>query len=173
VKTVLRQTPSQTIGPFFHKALQPRDGADRPGAKGEQIEIFGCLLDGDGVGVSDALIEIWQAGLEPPLAGFARSSTDEDGRFAFRTMKPRPLAGRDGVRQTPHLAVGVFARGLLNRLVTRVYFEDAPENDRDLILSLVPVDRRPTLIAKRVDEPNRYRIDIVLQGKNETVFFDV
>jgi protocatechuate 3,4-dioxygenase alpha subunit len=69
--------------------------------------------------------------------------------------------------------VAVFARGLLNRLVTRVYFEDAPENDRDLTLSLVPVDRRPTLIAKRVDEPNRYRIDIVLQGKNETVFFDV
>jgi protocatechuate 3,4-dioxygenase, alpha subunit len=169
----LRQTPSQTIGPFFHGALQARDGADRSDARGERIEIFGRVLDGDGVGVSDALIEIWQAGLERGSAGFAGSPTDEDGRFAFRTMKPRPVAGRDGVTRAPHLAVGVFARGLLNRLVTRVYFEDATENDRDLVLSLVPAGRRHTLIAKRVDEPNRYRIDIVLQGSNETVFFDV
>jgi protocatechuate 3,4-dioxygenase alpha subunit len=169
---VLRQTPSQTIGPFFHAALLGKDGADCAGAHGERIELIGRVLDGDGLGVSDALIEIWQAGLEPGSAGFARSATDDDGRFGLPTIKPRSVAGSGGVEQAPHLAVGVFARGLLNRLVTRVYFEDAAENQRDPVLSLVPAARRTSLIAKRSDRPNRYRIDIVLQGENETVFFD-
>jgi protocatechuate 3,4-dioxygenase, alpha subunit len=168
--TELRQTPSQTIGPFFHEALLGKQGADRAGRQDEQIEIFGRVLDGDRVGVSDALIEIWQTGRE---RGFARSATDEDGRFRLRTIKPRAVAGGEGVTQAPHIVVGVFARGLLNRLATRVYFEDAAETDRDLVLSLVPADRRHTLIAKRSDGPNRYQIDIVLQGQNETVFFDV
>jgi protocatechuate 3,4-dioxygenase, alpha subunit len=166
---VLRQTPSQTIGPFFHFALGPTGGAVREEAHGQRIEVFGRVLDGRGAGVSDALIEIWRAGNG---GGFLRVATDEEGRFSFRTLEPHAIPKPSGPAQAPHLAVGVFARGLLKRLVTRIYFDGEKENARDSILSLVPESRRPTLVAKRASGASRFRFDIVLQGSGETVFFD-
>jgi len=165
--TMLRQTPSQTIGPFFHFALVSM-GDDDERTHGGRIEISGKVLDGLGAGVPDALIETWHA----DSAGFARTATDEDGRFRFRVAEPRAITDSTGRAQAPHVAVGVFARGLLKRLVTRIYFEGAPENDRDLVLSLVPANRRATLVAKRESGANRFRFDIVLQGPAETVFFE-
>ncbi len=92
--------------------------------------------------------------------------------FASASPGPVPSSDSNGRAQAPHVAVGVFARGLLKRLVTRIYFEGAPENDRDLVLSLVPTNRRATLVAKRESGTNRFRFDIVLQGPGETVFFE-
>ncbi len=166
---VLRQTPSQTIGPFFHFALAATGSADREEAPDGRIEISGRVLDGRGAGVSDALLEIWQTGEAP---AFVRAATDEEGRFTFRTLKPRALPSPSGALQAPHLAVGVFARGLLKRLVTRIYFEGAVENERDLVLSFVAESRRPTLVAEQASGGSRFRFDIVLQGPAETVFFD-
>jgi protocatechuate 3,4-dioxygenase alpha subunit len=169
--TMLRQTPSQTIGPFFHFALVSMGGDDEPQAHDRRIEISGRVLDGQGAGVPDALVEIWQAN-SSDAGGFARSATDEEGFFRFRVARPRAAAHPNGGTQAPHVAVGVFARGLLKRLVTRIYLEGAPENDRDLVLSLVPASRRATLVAKRESGARRFRFDIVLQGPAETVFFD-
>jgi protocatechuate 3,4-dioxygenase alpha subunit len=170
--SMLRQTPSQTIGPFFHFALVSMRGNDDESAHQQRIEITGRVLDGRGAGVPDALIELWQADPSDGTGGFARSATDEEGGFRFWVTRPRALTDRSGEAQAPHLAVGVFARGLLKRLVTRIYLEGAPENDRDLVLSLVPSSRRATLLAKRQSGADRFRFDIVLQGPAETVFFD-
>jgi protocatechuate 3,4-dioxygenase alpha subunit len=166
---VLRQTPSQTIGPFFHFALAATGGAAREEAPGRRIEVSGRVLDGRGAGVSDALVEIWQAG---DGADFVRTATDDEGRFSFRILEPHAAPGPSGPAQAPHLAVGVFARGLLKRLATRIYFDGEKENERDPILSLVPESRRLTLVAKRASGASRFRFDIVLQGSGETVFFD-
>jgi protocatechuate 3,4-dioxygenase alpha subunit len=146
----------------------------------------GRLLDGDGLAVSDAMIEIWQAdgqgrypGHDPALSnarfkGFGRCETGRDGAFSFRTVKPAGVPGPNGGDQAPHVNVGVFARGLLRRLFTRIYFEDEAANADDPILALVPAERRATLIARR--EPGSgepvYRLDIRLQGGDETVFFE-
>ena len=168
---MLRQTPSQTIGPFFHFALVSMgDDDERTGGGG--IEICGKVLDGLGAGVPDALIETWQADFGGALAGFARTATDEDGWFRFRVGEPRAVTDSTGRAQAPHVAVGVFARGLLKRLVTRIYFDGASENDRDVVLSLVPANRRATLVAKREPGADRFRFDVVLQDPAETVFFD-
>jgi protocatechuate 3,4-dioxygenase alpha subunit len=99
-------------------------------------------------------------------------ATDDLGHFAFATVVPGRVPGPDGTLQAPHLAVGVLARGLLTRLVTRMYFEDEPSNADDAVLALVPPERRATLLAKRTSA-DQYRFDIVLQGPGETVFFDV
>ena len=185
----LPQTPSQTIGPFFRPALF-RSGDDSLAtakSRGERITIEGCVLDGDASPVSDALIELWQANAEgryqhpddaqeklidPEFRGFGRAATDERGRFRFYTIKPGAVSGQDSVLQAPHINVSVFARGLLKRLVTRIYFPDEAMNRADVVLNGVPADRRSTLIA-RVERPGVLRFDIVLQGHNETVFFDV
>jgi protocatechuate 3,4-dioxygenase alpha subunit len=185
------QTPSQTVGPFFHFSLC-RPGAETlvgPDTKGERLEIVGRVLDGDGAPVPDALIEIWQANadgryahpdddqakpLDPAFRGFGRCASDADGRFRFATIRPGRVPGRGNTLQAPHVNVGLFARGLLRRLVTRIYFDDTPENAEDPVLALVPDPaRRATLLAKRVagDTPV-YRFDIVLQGRGETVFFE-
>lgn len=182
-------TPFQTLGPFFDFGLVIRDGGTiaLPNAAGRHVEIEGTVRDGAGDVLPDALVEVWQANaagryahpadsgsapLDPACDGFGRVATDELGRFRFSTIVPGRVAGSGGALQAPHLAIGVLARGLLTRLVTRLYFEDEPSNADDPILALVPEPRRSTLIATRTGE-NGYRFDIVLQGPRETVFFDV
>jgi protocatechuate 3,4-dioxygenase alpha subunit len=182
----LQLTPSQTVGPFFSIGLTWEDGAlvVPEGAAGA-FWLRGRVFDGDGAPVPDAIVETWQAdpegrydspddprGAEPGFRGFARSPTDADGRFAIHTVKPGPVPGPGGGTQAPHLAMSVFARGLLNRVVTRVYFADEADlNPADPILGDVPEDRRATLLATRTDDG--YAFDVRLQGEDETVFFAV
>jgi protocatechuate 3,4-dioxygenase alpha subunit len=186
------QTPSQTVGPFFGLAL-PREGHEvlvTDATVGERIAIEGRVLDGDGAPLGDALIEIWQANaagrydhpddrqekpLDPAFHGFGRCSTDESGRFHFRTIRPGPVPGPGNTLQAPHINVAVFARGMLKQLVTRIYFEGEALNPDDPILGLVgEPERRQTLIAKRGNGKNAaYIFDIRLQGPGETVFFEV
>jgi protocatechuate 3,4-dioxygenase alpha subunit len=184
------QSPAQTIGPFFHFALDWPGAEDLTSAEtqGERIEIVGRVLDGDGAPVPDALLEIWQANaagryahpddrqekpLDPAFRGFGRCATDADGRFRFATIRPGRVPGRGNTLQAPHVNVGLFARGLLPRLVTRIYFADASENAEDPVLALIPDPaRRATLLARPVaGDGTVYRFDIVLQGPGETVFF--
>jgi protocatechuate 3,4-dioxygenase, alpha subunit len=187
-------TSSQTVGPFFAPALLREDARrnvlTRPDTVGERIRIEGRVLDGDGVPVPDALIEIWQANaqgrynhgadqgaaqLDSSFLGFGRSGTAEDGSYWFETVKPG-LVPFDGERmQAPHICATVFSRGLLNHLVTRLYFEDEPGNVLDPVLQCVPNDRRATLLARREarDTVVVYRFDIVLQGADETAFFNL
>ena len=194
-------TGSQTVGPFFAPALLREDARrnvlNRPETVGERIRIEGRVLDGDGIPVPDAMVEIWQANaqgrynhpadhgpapLDPSFLGFGRAGTAEDGSYWFETVKPGSVAF-DGERlQAPHICVTVFSRGLLNHLVTRLYFEDEPANALDPVLQRVPNDRRATLLASRAPSIKRgatngvmvvYRFDIVLQGANETAFFNI
>ena len=146
------------------------------------------MLDGDGRPVPNTLVEIWQANaagryasladrrddvpLDPNFIGFGRSSTSAEGEYRFRTVRPGRVPGPGNSLQAPHLAVSVFARGLLNRLATRLYFADGEGNDTDPVLSALPEKRRGTLIATRAADGG-WRLDIVLQGENETVFFDL
>jgi protocatechuate 3,4-dioxygenase alpha subunit len=165
-------TPPQTIGPFFAVLLPDRGLVSilPPGSPGPRVTVAGTVADGDGAPVSDALVEIWQGGAG--LHGFGRTPTDGAGGFAFETIKPGPVPGPDDRTQAPHLVVGLSARGLLTRLVTRVYFDDEPANEHDPRLMCVPPHRRATLISVG-EGAGRYRFDIVLQGPRETVFFDV
>jgi protocatechuate 3,4-dioxygenase alpha subunit len=190
------RTPSQTVGPFLHIGLtQGAYGARElfsaavadPGLPGTHIRIEGRVFDGEGSIVPDAVLEIWQA--DPagryahpadgrPLAsnsfrGFGRCPTDKDGGFAFDTVKPGSVPGPGGSTQAPHINVGLFSRGILKRLFTRIYFAGEPANAADPILALVPADRRDTLLAKPdATRPALFRLDVHLQGGNETVFFD-
>jgi protocatechuate 3,4-dioxygenase alpha subunit len=187
----LELTPSQTVGPFLHIALPWPDGPDvvPPGTPGT-LRIVGRVVDGAGEPVPDGLIETWQAdpdgrfahaddprgAAEPSVQGFrgfGRCETDGDGCYEIRTLKPGPLPTPDGGVEAPHLDVSVFARGLLDRVVTRLYFPDEAEaNEADPVLAAVPAKRRGTLVASAV-EPGVLRFDIVLQGADETVFFDL
>lgn len=168
-------TPSQTIGPFLSVGLVA-DGdsevvtADDPAA----VWLRGVVRDGNGAVVRDALIETWQADQHGAYGGafrgFGRCPTDDDGSYAIRTRKPGPVPAPSGGLQAPHIAVTVFARGLLHRVVTRIYFADeAAANAADPVLSSVPADRRNTLVAEPIADG--YRFDIRLQGTHETVFF--
>jgi protocatechuate 3,4-dioxygenase alpha subunit len=191
----LQATTWQTIGPFFGIGMSRlyRDNLARPGVSGERVEVGGQVLDGDGQPVPDGIIEIWQANsygkyahpddaqdkpLENGFTGYGRVPTDDDGRFRFTTIKPGRVPGPDGpggaeTLQAPHLVVSVFTRGLLRRLVTRMYFPDDPSNAEDFVLNLVDASRRGTLIAKKVEaRPGRLEWNVVLQGEDETVFFD-
>lgn len=181
-------TPSQTIGPFFGMpgGLPWPDGPEvvPEGTEGA-ILVSGVLHDGEGNPVPDGLLEIWQADSQGRFAhpddprpgdsefvGFGRSCTDASGRFWFRTIKPGPLPTPDGGTEAPHLDVTVFARGMLDRVVTRVYFSDEQKaNEADPVLSTVDPDRRGTLIAEK--DGDDYRFDVRLQGEHETVFFAV
>ncbi|MEU8228121.1 protocatechuate 3,4-dioxygenase subunit alpha [Actinoplanes sp. NPDC048967] len=166
-------TPSQTVGPYLSIGLTWDEGphvvaADAPGA----VWLRGEIRDGRGDVVKDALVETWQSDPSgrfhtPGFRGLGRCATDDDGRYAIRTVKPGVVQD-----QAPHLDMSVFARGLLHRVVTRVYFADEPAaNEADPVLARVPADRRGTLIADR--SPDGYRFDITLQGPDETVFFTV
>jgi protocatechuate 3,4-dioxygenase, alpha subunit len=185
------QTPSQTVGPFFHFALPYEAGPYLAGDKteGERITIEGRVTDGDGLPVTDALVEIWQANaqgrynhpedtqdkpLDEGFGGFGRAPTDEEGVFRFYTVKPGAVPGLHNEMQAPHINISILARGVLKRMATRLYFADEAElNSVDPVLNLVPEERRATLIARRADDAPVYRLDIVLQGENETVFFDI
>jgi protocatechuate 3,4-dioxygenase alpha subunit len=183
-------TPSQTVGPFFSFGLtEPwpegeHPVADRPG----RIRLFGHVLDGAGDPLPDALVETWQADpggrFDHPddprgavahegFRGFGRSGTDADGRWQVHTLKPGRFPDREGRLQAPHVDVTVMARGLLQRLVTRIYFGDEAEaNASDPVLSSLPEELRGTLIAAPADGGG-YRFDIHLQGPAETDFFTV
>jgi protocatechuate 3,4-dioxygenase, alpha subunit len=176
----LGETPSQTIGPFFAVGLPWPDGPDvvpagTPGA----VRIGGQVLDGVGDPVSDALVETWQADPAGRFAhpddfrGFGRCPTDADGRWAIRTLKPGPLPVPGGGVEAPHLNVSVFARGLLNRLVTRIYFPDeADANAADpLLTSIADPQVRARLVA--VAGGDGLRFDIRLQGAHETPFLAI
>jgi protocatechuate 3,4-dioxygenase alpha subunit len=164
-------TPFQTVGPYF--AILPLAGEDSTGTA-SSISIEGVVRDGAGAVVPDALIETWQANasgqcdaVDASFRGFARAMTDASGRYEIRTAMP----GAIGKGHAPHILVGVLARGILTRLVTRIYFPDHPANAGDPILSLVPASRRATLIAS-ASATGGYRFDIILQGPGETAFFD-
>jgi protocatechuate 3,4-dioxygenase, alpha subunit len=183
--------PSQTVGPFFHLGLTAnRALACLPaqGAKGEHIRLSFRLLDGDGAPVPDGMIELWQADAsgkynhpadnqerepDPAFCGFGRLATDVEGTCTFDTVRPGPAPdGRHGA-QAAHISVSVFARGLLARMCTRVYFDGDPALDDDPVLALVPAERRQTLIARRGASPGDWTFEIHLQGAKETVFFDI
>ena len=200
-------TPSQTVGPFFAYGLtphsrcewKPNDNYDwkdtvaadlvTPDASGTRIRIEGQVLDGDGMPINDAMIEIWQADAQGRYAhprdnrarpntkftGFGRSATDKNGFYSFDTIKPGPVPGPNGQPQAPHIVFCIFSRGMLRQIYTRLYFSDEAGNAADPILSVVPADRRGTLIAHRSAEGNVpvYRFDIRVQGEKETVFFDI
>jgi protocatechuate 3,4-dioxygenase alpha subunit len=183
-------TPSQTIGPFFHDALLDRNYSELvPPDHPESIRIEGTVYDGACEVVPDAMVEIWQANragrydqpaddrddlsLDEDFSGFGRSGTDESGAFSFSTAKPGPVPGPDGQHQAPHVVVSVFARGLLKRLVTRIYFPDEEQaNAVDPVLSSIEdQELRRTLIAR--DKGDSLRFDIHLQGDRQTAFFEL
>jgi protocatechuate 3,4-dioxygenase alpha subunit len=192
--TTYARTGSQTVGPFFHDCLLRADAVRNvlsgTATEGERIRIEGRVFDGDCVGVPDAVVEIWQANhygrynhpadmrdlpLDPAFTGFGRTGTDAEGAFWFETIKPGRVPF-DGERmQAPHICVAVFARGLLNHLLTRLYFADDPATADDPVLRLVPAERRATLLAQptNADGARIYHLDIVLQGAGETVFFNL
>jgi protocatechuate 3,4-dioxygenase alpha subunit len=181
-------TAAQTVGPFvsigFEKAAVP-DVAPA-GVAGERVTITGRIFDGDGVAVTDAVLETWQANsfgkyahpddaqeklLEESFKGFGRVLADVEGGFRLTTVKPGKVAGPDGREQAPHLTVVIFMRGLLKHLMTRVYFADEAANASDPVLNLVPAARRATLMAVKAAD-GTLRWDVHLQGPLETVFFD-
>jgi protocatechuate 3,4-dioxygenase alpha subunit len=183
-------TASQTVGPFIAIGVEPVriENVAPPGVNGERITLKGRVLDGDGQPVTDALVETWQANshgkyahpddvqeklLEDNFKGLGRVLTNNDGAFRLTTIKPGGVPGPDGTVQAPHMVVIVFMRGLLKHLVTRVYFPDEPANADDPVLKLVPAARHATLIAKKsAAERGVLEWNVVLQGKDETVFFD-
>lgn len=182
-------TPSQTVGPFFHDAIVDEDRShlvppDHPSA----IRIEGTVYDGAGEPVPDAMVEIWQANragrYDDPeddrddlpidretFSGFGRSDTTDGGRFSFVTVKPGPVPGPNDTTQAPHVMVSVFARGLLKRAVTRIYFPDETEANADdpVLSSIEDPELRRTLIAS--DEGDALRFDIRLRGEDQTAFF--
>ena len=182
-------TPSQTVGPFFSFALLDTIGNDLvpPGTPGA-IRIQGTVTDGNGDPVPDAMVELWQANAAGRYAdaadprqdlsategftGLGRSGTEDGGRFSFLTVKPGVVPGPDGAPQAPHVDVSVFARGLLKRLVTRIYFPDEVEaNAVDPLLSTLEPADAATLVA--VPDGDALRFDIRLQGDRQTVFLAV
>jgi len=178
-------TPSQTVGPFFAHALTWEDGPYVvPAAQEDAFWLRGAVYDGAGDAVPDALVETWQAapdgrfdhpddprGAVPGFRGFGRCPTDAAGRWGVWTVRPGRVPGADGRPQAPHLDVSVFARGLLDRVVTRVYFPNEASNVDDPVLLSIPEPARGTLVAS--PSADGYTFDIRLQGENETVFFGV
>jgi protocatechuate 3,4-dioxygenase alpha subunit len=188
---VLVPTPSQTVGPFFKIELTTDEHCVKciagPNTPGERAWITFRVLDGDGVPVDDAMLEIWQADAngryhhpddprpgtpDPDWLGFGRIATGADGSCVLETIRPGCV--RHNTLQAPHLTVAVFARGMLKQLHTRVYFAGDLANEQDPVLSLVPADRRDTLMAKPDSaRPGHWSFEMRLQGDQESVFFDV
>lgn len=181
-------TPSQTIGPFYWGTLANTYRADMaaPGVAGERVELALTLHDAEGALVSDGLFEIWQANshgrynhpedrrnlpLDFGFEGFGRASTDARGEARFATVRPGRVPWPEGGMQAAHVNISLFARGLLNQLATRLYFEGDPALAEDPVLKLVEPARRPSLIAKR-DASGAWRLPVHLGGAKETVFFD-
>jgi protocatechuate 3,4-dioxygenase alpha subunit len=193
----LKETPSQTAGPYLHIGLAPdavglaaphqRDIAG-PDVLGERIRVEGAVYDGTGAAVKDALLEFWQAdaaGIYPHpedprhaeaakgFSGWGRAVTDfETGLWGIDTIKPGSAMGRNGRRMAPHINLWIVARGINIGLNTRLYFEDEDNNDDPVMGVIDPPQRRQTLLARRVSA-GHYRFDIRLQGDGETVFLDV
>ena len=182
-------TPSQTVGPFFSIGLSElcRERIECVSAEGQRVVIRGRVLDGDGEPVPDAVLEIWQgseasrgdSGPETDARrdkipdGFERMATNECGEFQFSTIKPSARRDEDGLMHAPHLAVVLLMRGLLRHLLTRIYFAGNAANGEDVVLKLVPPERRRTLLAEPVDESAlEFSWDVYLQGERETVFFE-
>ncbi len=188
----LQATTSQTVGPYLHIGLNWLMTTDLTSAMaggvdaGSRVTITGRVVDGNGRAVGDSLIEIWQADAHGKYAdpvraatpgfkgflGFGRCATDDDGAFQFTTIKPGAVTGPGGKPQAPHIAVNVFARGLLRHLVTRIYFPGERGNETDPVLQLVPAARRATLIATLGARSGTLEWNVVLRGEHETVFFD-
>ncbi len=190
-----KQTPSQTVGPYFAYGLTPM-GYGRPGiathriaddtVPGRHIVVTGRVLDGKGEPISDGMLEVWQADAQGRLAhpadgrtadfhGFGRAGTNDRGEYRFETVKPGRVVGADARLQERHLGVSVCARGMPSHAYTRIYFSDEAEaNAEDAVLNAVEPGRRQTLIAVREETPGAtlYRFDVRLQGDEETVFFD-
>jgi protocatechuate 3,4-dioxygenase alpha subunit len=183
-------TPPQTVGPFYAIGMNWLTTTDLAqwAKAGERITIGGRLIDADGQGIPDAVLEVWQANaagrydhpedkqakpLDPGFKGFGRTGTDAEGRFRFTTIKPGAVPGRGNALQAPHIVVALFMRGVLRHLYTRIYFSDEAANANDPVLNLVdePI-RRNTMIAQRDPGKPEYRWNIVVQGTGETVFFD-
>lgn len=194
--THLPLTASQTVGPFFHDCLMREDARCdvlcTPATEGTRIRVEGRVIDGDGEPVPDAVLEVWQANahgryahpadrrdlpLDRTFTGYGRIATDADGRYAFTTVKPGAVPFDAERQQAPHISIAVLGRGLLNHLYTRLYFHDEPANAADPLLERIPAERRDTLVARPSDDASAgaitYRFDVVLQGANETVFFDL
>jgi protocatechuate 3,4-dioxygenase alpha subunit len=186
---IFRTTPSQTVGPYLSIGLPFSDGPFVvPEGTAGAIRITGNVFDGDGTPIPDHLIETWQADPDghfadlhghagpsplPGFRGFGRDGAEDgDGSYEIITVKPGRVPGPGGRPQAPHIDVSLFARGMLHRCVTRIYFADEPEaNAEDVVLASVPIERRETLLAQPTD--NGYQFDIRLQGPSETVFFDL
>jgi protocatechuate 3,4-dioxygenase alpha subunit len=179
---MMPRTPSQTIGPYLSLAMRwPTDGpyvvpAGTPGA----IWIRGRILDGAGTPVGDGVVETWQpdaegrfpTGVDSQFRGFGRTMSNAEGSWAVHTVKPGRLPGPEGERAAPFVSIAIFARGLLKPAWTRIYFGDETDaNATDSVLQSVDASRRATLIAEPTT--NGYRFDVRLQGRDETVFFDV
>jgi protocatechuate 3,4-dioxygenase alpha subunit len=194
----LKETASQTAGPYVHIGMTPNFcdirgvySADlgstmlTDSTPGTRIELAGHVIDGDGVPVIDAVIEIWQAdadgvyrtSVKPgEFTGWGRQPMSEAGAYSFKTIKPGRVVGPDGKLMAPHVSMWIVARGINTGLQTRLYFEDEGEaNATDWILNRIPSPaRRKTLIARgEAGDVPRYVLDIRLQGENETVFFDL
>jgi len=197
----LKETPSQTAGPYVHIGLAPgAAGFDiyreelgwdiaGPNAPGERIRIEGLVIDGTGAPVKDVLLEAWQANaagvyahpesggeVEQGFRGWGRVITDfATGEWGFDTVKPGATLGRNGQMQAPHINLWIVARGINVGLNTRLYFEDEDNSSDPVLNSIEWEHRRATLVAKRTETKtgNTYRFDIRLQGDGETVFFDI
>ncbi|WP_316857844.1 protocatechuate 3,4-dioxygenase subunit alpha [uncultured Cohaesibacter sp.] len=199
----LKETPSQTAGPYVHIGLAPgAAGFDiyrqelgwdiaGPNAKGERIRVEGIVIDGTGSPIKDVMLEAWQANsdghyahpegggdVEEGFRGWGRVITDfATGEWAFETIKPGKVAGRSGTTMAPHINLWIVARGINVGLNTRIYFDDEAEaNAVDPIINVIEWERRrKTLIAKRSERDGKivYRFDVRLQGEDETVFFDI
>ena len=190
--SLLPQTSSQTVGPFFHFGLL-REGGNvlaGPSARGERIILLGRVTDGIGEPVPDALLEIWQPDArgifahpadplsdqaDPEFRGFGRAGTDVEGVYRFETVKPGAVARPPDEASAPHANLHVFARGMLIHLMTRIYFEDEPANGGDPLLSALPEEKRTRLLARAEPGegvPRTYRFDVCLQGELETPFFE-